>query len=528
MLKELFCFCLNINVIWYYWFITDAELPTDYEDKPSEHNHFYDGLEEVHPASLMPETTSHGQVDESTPKTEQTDPVIVQKEHDLTESYSVKQKSLTEPPVSQLSQKHMFWFPSEAFQEEEHPLISTVTPVKGPIQDGAKTEAEIAAGHQDQDHTTMPPTDIPVSQGEGGTVEMWLDGYPVPEDNEKARAVPTDEIMLGPGMDSESVTDSLKVEDLTVSSKDAGVEGLFHGYQEKTVEGMSVTHGEKDLGKVIDGPEEDFKGLNQNTEENVYDKGFHDHDDEFQETTKNGKISQDAINHREKTYFVTMTPRVDEVEREGERDGLHKKEIFYGLTDKPNVVEQSPTSLIDLQITADPDYITFQKRPIPYTPRSAPENVSTSQDGLGFEYTITPSGMAPLDSSTASVVHGNSYVAKPTVSWKTKVIGHFVEPTPTVDEDVYPENYDNQSATEGIVDSHDQQRKSDDRACTIDPCQIAGHGPTIAAIIVGIVAAIVGVALGIWCYKRRQHKMSHYQLNGTNRQTQSIELQQTV
>ncbi len=45
--------------------------------------------------------------------------------------------SVTEPPVSQLSQKHMFWFPSEAFQEEkEQPGITTdSSSVKKPNED---------------------------------------------------------------------------------------------------------------------------------------------------------------------------------------------------------------------------------------------------------------------------------------------------------------------------------------------------------------------------------------------------------
>uniref|UniRef100_A0A673HS31 Uncharacterized protein n=1 Tax=Sinocyclocheilus rhinocerous TaxID=307959 RepID=A0A673HS31_9TELE len=76
--------------------------------------------------------------------------------------------------------------------------------------------------------------------------------------------------------------------------------------------------------------------------------------------------------------------------------------------------------------------------------------------------------------------------------------------------------------------SLDQQERAGEGACAEDPCHGSGRGPMIAAIIVGIVAAVMGVVLGVWCYKKRQQKSSHYQLNGTNRQTQCIELQQTV
>ncbi|XP_036421400.1 uncharacterized protein susd5 [Colossoma macropomum] len=521
----------------------DAEAFIDYEDKLPDDHHLYEGLEEVHRVSLVPEITDNEEEEESTPEPEQDEHVMVEEE-DVTDEEDPA-VSVTEPPVSQLSQKHMFWFPSEAFEEEEHPFTTTETPIKAPTHDEnyiiAKTddrqpETEITTEENDGEHLTPPPTDKPVGHSVSSTEESWLDGYPVPQEEEKAGAGSTDE--AGPGVDAES--DDSKVEGfktVTHSPEEAGVGGVIHGQQEKGPEGTSETFEEQDIGRGTDRQEEEeTEGVTEGTEGKAYGGVFPSYEEGYQGVTDvpKGKISDGVTELSEE--LVTEEPRIEEMEGEAKgpaevesKDVIDRsKEIFHGVTDRANDVEMSPTSFTGFtQITAGIDDMTFNKRPMPYTPSSSPENVSTSQERMGFEHTVTPSGMAPLDTTPTQEIHIVSNVVTPTisVSWETKDFGHFLEQIPTKEGDISVESHDNQSAMEGDTD---QQEKAEDGACGVGPCQVAGRGPTIAAVIVGLVAAVVGVALGVWCYKRRQQKSSHYQLNGTNRQTQCIELQQTV
>uniref|UniRef100_A0A8B9KJM1 Sushi domain containing 5 n=1 Tax=Astyanax mexicanus TaxID=7994 RepID=A0A8B9KJM1_ASTMX len=353
-----------------------AEAFIDYEDKLPDDHHLYEGLEEVHRVSLRPEVTeitNHEEAEDSTPEPEQGKPVAVEKDERTDEEDPGV--FLTEPPVSQVSQKHMFWFPSEAFHEDEHPFVSTETPIKAHTKDEnyitAKTDdrqpidTEKTAEEDDGDLTHEPATDEPVGHSVGSTEESWLDGYPIPQEEEKAGQGSTDE--GGPGGDAES--DHSKVdgfESVTESPEEATVGGVIHDHLEEETEDTSVKP---------EGP-----------------------------TTK---------------------------------DQLHT-------------------------------------RPAPH---------------------LRTSALAKME-------------------WVSNTPLHL--PTFT-------------SVIEGDRDrSLDQKEKAEDGACGEEPCKVAGRGPTIAAIIVGIVAALVGLALGVWCYKKRQQKSSHYQLNGTNRQTQCIELQQTV
>uniref|UniRef100_A0A671QT47 Sushi domain-containing protein 5-like n=1 Tax=Sinocyclocheilus anshuiensis TaxID=1608454 RepID=A0A671QT47_9TELE len=351
------------------------------KDDPEGHIDYEDKFTDVEESSPEPE-----------PEPERTVMSEEEKENDGDSTISV-----SEPPVSQLSQKHMFWFPSEAFQEEkEQPGSSTdFSSVKNPNEDeshmtvkttNSQSGTDIIA--EESDYTTDPPTDEPTSPSAGGSDESWLDGYPVTQDEDKAGGESTGE--AGPEQGAESETETLT------------------GHSEVEV---------------------------------------------------------------------------------------------------PNGVEVKPTTFIT-QITPSPDDTAVHKRPMPYTPASAPENVSTSQGGLGPENTSTPSGMVHLDGPP-------DYI--------TSML------TPHIPGHVPTENPENRSVMErGGDHSLDQQERAGEGACAEDPCHGSGRGPMIAAIIVGIVAAVMGVVLGVWCYKKRQQKSSHYQLNGTNRQTQCIELQQTV
>ncbi|XP_076865003.1 uncharacterized protein susd5 [Brachyhypopomus gauderio] len=519
----------------------DAEAFIDYEDKLPDDHHLYQGQGEARHMTVVPEVTEIFDHEESTPEleTEQKGPVMVEEEGKVKEGAKV---SATENPVSQLSQKHMFWFPSEAF-EEEHVVLTTATPILG------KTDENLSVPGEDRgsEYAPQPPTDEPARHGVGSTEESWLDGYPVPQEEEKAGAVSLEEAGPGQPAETESVTGGSEVEvseSETNRPEGKAMAGIIPGYQEEETENLSKSPEGQDFGKV-NGYQENVEteGVTEGTEGTGYWGVFNKQGEEHQRVSDRlpDRILDRVTEHAEETQIVTDGPTTEETEVEAKRptevefedvNDSFKETPSHGITDRPNDVEMSPTSFISLtQITAGLDDSPLHKRPTPYTPGAAPENVSTSQEGIGLEHTATPTGMAPVDTKPTPQVHIISNVATPTisVSWETKDFGHFLEQIPTAGSDTSVKTHDNRSAMEGDSElSLDHPEGSDNGACGVPPCHVAGRGMTIAGIIIGILVAVLGAVLGVWCYKKRQQKSSHYQLNGTNRQTQCIELQQTV
>uniref|UniRef100_A0A9J7YFT8 Sushi domain containing 5 n=1 Tax=Cyprinus carpio carpio TaxID=630221 RepID=A0A9J7YFT8_CYPCA len=470
----------------------DPEGHIDYEDKFTD-GYLLENLREEHHISLNPggtQSTDH-EVEESSPEPEQT--VMSEEEKENDEDLTV---SVTESPVSLLSQKHMFWFPSEAFKEEkEQPGITTdSSSIKSPNEDESHMTVKTTYSQsgpdritEESDYPTDPPTSEPASPSDSGTDESWLDGYPVTQDEDKVG---------GAESEAETLTGNSEVE-------------VFEDVTKNPVE--------EETGGLIDNPEEEEDG--EMKKDINHRKG---NEEELGKGTTRLKKGEPVVTrYEETTEGLSEDDMVKETYTPEETDSDGSKTLgFDGLTDSPNGVEVKPTTSI-AQITPSPDDVAVHA--MPYTPASAPENVSASQGGLGPEKKSTPSGMVHLDVTPDYITSMPTPVIKD--PWET-IDDHFLDHIPV---HVPTETTENRSVMEhGGDHSLDHQDQAGEGACEEDPCHGSGRGPMIAAIIIGIVAAVVGVALGVWCYKKRQQKSSHYQLNGTNRQTQCIELQQTV
>nr|XP_055075666.1 uncharacterized protein susd5 [Misgurnus anguillicaudatus] len=471
----------------------DPEGHIDYEDKFTDPREVHDGG--------ATETIDH-EADEPTSEPEHERTIISKENDDLT-------VLATESSVSQISQKHMFWFPSEGFQVPGEPsVIITDSSVKNPTEDQShmtdktsdhQTPAKvITEGHDpDYDQTTDPPTDDPVSPSVGSTEDSWIDGYPVSQGEDKVRGVSTVEAVPEPALEVETVTGSPDVEVFEDTTK-SFVEEETGGYIDSSVE-------------------EPIEGVNNNPEDVKYKKVIH---------TKEGGTTRPE---KQEPVGVKDGPYYEEPSKGLTEDDM-KKKIYApkseldGVTETPNAVHMRPTTFVRLttsKSSAD-DNIAIHKKPMIYTPAYAPENVSTSQEGLDSEHATTPSGMGLMDSTPVFV---DDITNMPTpiikVSWETNDSDHFLAHVPV------HEILDDQNEIERDGDQTLDHQEGEG-ACAEDPCRAFGRGPMVAAIIIGIAAAVLGVVVAVWCYKRRQQKSSHYQLNGTNTQTQCIELQQTV
>ncbi|XP_051949202.1 sushi domain-containing protein 5-like [Xyrauchen texanus] len=502
--------------------IDDPKGHIDYEDLFTD-DHRFENLGERHQVSVIPggaEPTDHEE-EESTPEPE----YVRTAEEEIEKDSTV---SVTEPPVSQLSQKHMFWFPSEAFQDENKPPV--ITPgysVKSPTTDQNHsqpepdliTEEDDPNPDPDYDNATDPPTNVPISPSVGSTADSWLDEHPVYHGEDKTGGESTGEAVPEHGLETDSMTDHSEMEvfkDTTKSPMEEEIGGLIDHSEEEDIEGLANNpKNTKYEGK-----------MHRKGEADELIKGTTRHDNEESVGVKEDPVVAHYGEATEKDEIGKEMPIPEVMVSEGEIDGFEKLG-FDSVTESPNAAEVEPTTFVSgTKTTTSADDIALHKMPIAYTPASAPENVSTSQEGLGPEHTATPSGMVFLYVTPGFT---DDFITQATpiieVPWETNDNGHFLEHDPNHGTTEIPENSEMERGGDHSLDQHERAREG---TCAEEPCHVSGHGPVIAAIIVGIVAALVGVFLGVCCYKKRLQKSSHYQLNGTNMQAQCIELQQTV
>eukprot|EP00062_Callorhinchus_milii_P015494 gi/632965794/ref/XP_007899068.1/ PREDICTED: sushi domain-containing protein 5 [Callorhinchus milii] len=119
----------------------------------------------------------------------------------------------TEWPVSLLSQKHLFWFPSEAFSETEQPDVQEQPGVDSKTQSdnqiGGKTE--VTEGVKTENEEFLIESSIVhnktkvIKETVASTDESWLDGYPVASESEE---------------EGEKVDGSMETDDETVITTD--------------------------------------------------------------------------------------------------------------------------------------------------------------------------------------------------------------------------------------------------------------------------------------------------------------------
>ena len=112
-------------------------------------------------------------------------------ETDEKESDDVTAGSVTDPPVSLLSQKHLFWFPSEAFHDDDEHVDTHTTDHKhsGATETDSVAEDSVEQEHYGDDHAEEPPTD----EVQQHTDKSWLDGYPIDEEFTKSTEVGSEE-----------------------------------------------------------------------------------------------------------------------------------------------------------------------------------------------------------------------------------------------------------------------------------------------------------------------------------------------
>ncbi|KAK1172305.1 sushi domain-containing protein 5-like [Acipenser oxyrinchus oxyrinchus] len=191
----------------------ETEAHIDYEDKfPDERSMMFEDANEDEDKEFAfseHEDTEQerGDVKEGE-VVEEGEEVVEDEVEDFTEQENLEPTTPTESPVSLLSQKHLFWFPSETFHETEQPEEP-----QEPSSEGTKTEfsegdnhigvkssgSETGGGKTfDNEDNEDFPIDVPLEphnetkttkESVASTDESWLDGYPVTLEDEEGEKV---------------------------------------------------------------------------------------------------------------------------------------------------------------------------------------------------------------------------------------------------------------------------------------------------------------------------------------------------
>ncbi|KAG9355549.1 hypothetical protein JZ751_000387 [Albula glossodonta] len=392
-----------------------------------------------------------------------------------TDRGSQQPTTVTDAPVSLLSQKHLFWFPSETFHEaagpedkEEEPTEGRESaPAEGDNHIGVKAsgiDTEVTAVHHEPDDIIVHlPTREPQNDTREGAVESvassdesWLDGYPIiTQEAEKDRH------------DKEKVG--------------AGSTGI--GEEEEEEED------EDEVGRATDSP-------------NHVEIGQPD----ASSSTESTDVTQIVASPTHPVdYGIKDVPMVLAPTSTPENVSSSAEELWPEFTTAPSLVEQPDATTAD-DSAAIPDS-AVQDRGATVAPTAPWETT----DSL---YPFLDHLPVPVDQEDVTAPYHDQEGA-----------------TGSPDEFAGTGLYDDRAESNLTHEGTGAKLLPTEEPCVGDACPVgAGRGPVIAIIIVAICALITAAAVAVWCYKKRQQKSSVYKMNGKgqSRHPQQIEMQQKV
>ncbi|MGH0122713.1 UNVERIFIED_CONTAM: hypothetical protein FKN15_006805 [Acipenser sinensis] len=183
--------------------VYETEAHIDYEDKfPDERSMAFEDTDEDEEFAF----SEHEDTEQERGDVKEGEAVEEEEVEDFTERENLEPTTPTESPVSLLSQKHLFWFPSKTFHETEQPeesqepsSESTKTKFyEGDNYIGVKSSGSETGGVKTFDNNEDFPIDAPLEphnetkttkESVASTDESWLDGYPVVQEVEEGEKV---------------------------------------------------------------------------------------------------------------------------------------------------------------------------------------------------------------------------------------------------------------------------------------------------------------------------------------------------
>ncbi|XP_068432312.1 sushi domain-containing protein 5 [Clinocottus analis] len=490
----------------------------------------------------------------------------------------VKIDAATEAPVSLLSQKHLFWFPSEAFQEEGHPVSNnpvTQTPQRA---SGAQSEESKEHDSQETDHHQRP-VDVDNRDDErGGYVDPDTDDKDDHDDSHHEELDAYDDSRHDDLDDHDSRHDDLDDHDSRQDKDDDHVKQYIpaqheelnrpdsHKEHDDHDDHYDMGEHEEDHNRVRSQEYEDTYGEHESYEEHddvnddrgdddgIHPDGSEEHldpddpeeDDNARDTEPDDHEHDDHDSHEDDRYghqHVIFSKGADEhqnVSQKRAEGGVATDDTWldgYPVVPEETEISDSTTESVRLEdterlATDRPNEVDI-RGPRPHT--TLPEGAESpttmpalNQGGAeelwpGLIPNTAPS--QPSDSpSYSDTLDYDTQQAAPTHFWQGDLTEHpFLDhgPVPPMrdDNDVVMEEHTVHSLPGEAGERGEMEGEIGEAICTGDNCpphppSSSSRGPTVAAIIVALCAIATAVIVGVWCYRRQQQKSSMYEMNG--------------
>ncbi|XP_023659520.1 sushi domain-containing protein 5 isoform X1 [Paramormyrops kingsleyae] len=387
---------------------------------------------------------------------------------DATEKIGYELTAGTDAPVSLLSQKHLFWFPSETFHEPDRPGIPGVTVAPAWVEDednhiavkasGSETDSVKAHGQRDSvplNTVKLNYTRVGVRGPRPEADESWLDGYPVTQETGEE-------------------------EEEEGGVRDAGIP-------------TTETTEDDEIGRKVPSRTERMDGSQPD----------HGSPAPSSDSAHIAVPPTRPADYGVKHIPVRLTPRSS---LESVHMGLHPSTRHsIAVHTPPTATTPAPPELdlpghpadrgdgrkVKMGPTA-PWHITKSLYPfLDHLPGP------TQREDVTVPYQKVPSGTVAtdmIDEFPGTGLNGDS--VERNLTWLGPEAGG--------------------PPTEG--------------PCLGEGCPLAGRGPVVAIVIVAACALMVAAVLAVWCYKKQQQKSSVYKMNGKDqgRPAQQIEMQQKV
>ncbi|XP_039978194.1 sushi domain-containing protein 5 [Xiphias gladius] len=498
-------------------------------------------------------------------------------EQERKEVVRIDAAATTEASVSLLSQKHMFWFPSEAFQEEGHPV--STNPITQTTQRASGAQSEESKEHESQEsHHDQHPVDVDDHDHEResyddhdtGDHDDHDDSHHDDEDDHNDHVNPyippqhddldrrdrhekhdddhDDHYDMGEHEDdrvrygSQDYDDRDDTYDEHESYEDHEDVTDDHGAVDREHPEGSKEHPDSD--EHHDGKE--HYDLKEDENDHYTDHDEHHHDDLDSYDDHDSHENDDDV-HQHVIFSIATDERQNVTQKGGGGKATTDETWLDGYPIVPEETEKgdSITEKVrpedrergTLARTTDRPNEVEIRRPAPYTtlpaehesPTREPKQGEVEEMWPGFipAATLSPDHLEPSDSpSYSDTLDYDTQQAAPTHPWQGDLTEH-----PFLDYGPAPPVHDSDILT-GVMEEHTVNNlpgETGERGqveggmgetiCTGDNCpprppSSSSQGPTVAAVIVAVCAIAVAVVVGVWCYRRQQQKSSVYEMNG--------------
>ncbi|XP_057684104.1 sushi domain-containing protein 5 isoform X2 [Corythoichthys intestinalis] len=445
----------------------------------------------------------------------------------------------TDPPVSLLSQKHLFWFPSDTFQQqqEQQPVsVDSVTQTTTQRSSGSQSEenlnnhAQESLDHRDDGQIEQQ---IPVHQEDLDEQDRYDDNH-----HDHYDMGEHEDVRYGGWNNSSEERGGDKDGDDILEQTDVSEEHTDHDEHADDDDQILEEHDDRDDDDHHDHDERydhehhdndhDHDDHDERYDHEHHDNDDHNHDDldHYDHLDHDGN-DHDSQEHNPDTDDGGHDANDSHADHDSLEDDDHHQHVVF-----PE--ESLNSTQDDTRVATTTDETWLDGHPVAAIPNGVEElvpdtSVPAVPESEQREATVPEN---PSSSSSSDTLEYDTQQVVPTHSWLLDLTQH-----PILDPAQDSETLD--GATGGHTlnlpgetgERGDMEGERGETVCVGENCPPSSpsrRGPIVAAIIAAVCVVAAAVMVTVWCYRRRQQKSSVYDMNGKGQSSQQMEMQQKV